>query len=140
MKTKNLLAILAFIALISCHTGKNPDATAIDFGIYESEQSLDPSLYDLDNMIKVIGLDDIRKTKTEGAEVIIYFNIDGAKKWADMTRNNIGKAVAFVIDDKIVCTPTIAGELRNGVAKINGIGNEANAISLSESLNASIPK
>ncbi len=98
------------------------------------------AIFDLSTTTKVIGLDDIRDTKADGGEVVICFNMDGAKKWAEMTKNNIGKPIAFAVDNKIIYTPTIASELRNGVAKIPGLDDDASAISLSESINASIPK
>ena len=140
MKTINFLAIIAFLMAFSCRAQVNPSAIKVDFGIYESTITSKPELFDLATMTKVIGLADIRKTKADGQEVILYFNMDGAKKWREITKNNIGKPIAFVVDGKIIYTPIIAAELRNGLAKVMGIKDEEGAKSLSESLNTSIPR
>ena len=140
MKTINFLAIIAILALFSCHQQVDSGAIKVDFGIYVPEQTVDYDFYDLNKMNKVIGLDEIRKTKVDGQDVMIYFNMDGAKKWADITKNNIGKTLVFAINGEIIYTPMIATELRNGVAKITGLNDEASAINLSKSLNASTSK
>jgi preprotein translocase subunit SecD len=86
----------------------------------------------------VISIADIHDTKTSGKNVEIHFNLAGAKKWADMTRSNLGNMVAFTIDDKIYTMPYVNGEIRGGVALINGLKDEATAKRLSEALNSSL--
>lgn len=83
---------------------------------------------------------DIQNTVNKGTNVEIYFNMKGAKKWADMTKKNTGNMIAFIINGKIYTMPLINGEIRNGVALINRLENEAVAKRISESLNSSIPE
>ena len=86
----------------------------------------------------VIDNADIQKAKNTGDNVEIHFNMKGAKKWANMTKNNIGNMLAFTIDNKIYSMPYINGEIRSGIALISGLKNEIIAKNLSDSLNSSI--
>jgi preprotein translocase subunit SecD len=88
----------------------------------------------------VISMSSIKKTKANGNNVEIYFNYNGAKEWADFTKQNIGKSIAFIIDNQIYSIPVINGEIKNGIAMITGLNNETIAKNISESLNLSIPK
>ena len=77
----------------------------------------------------------IQKTRYTGQRIEIYFTMEGARKWADMTKNNVGKSVAFVIDDLIYSMPLVNHEIKSGVAVISGLENEAMAKELSDRLN-----
>jgi preprotein translocase subunit SecD len=81
---------------------------------------------------------DIKKAKANGNNVDIEFNLKGARKWADMTKNNAGNMVAFVIDNQIYAMPKVVSEINRGIAVIYGLENELIAKGISESLNASI--
>ena len=78
---------------------------------------------------------DIKRTKAKGKMVEIYFNMEGAGKWAELTRQNIGNMVAFIIDNQIYTMPLINGEIRNGTALISGLESETFAQHLSDALN-----
>jgi preprotein translocase subunit SecD len=86
-----------------------------------------------------MNISDIQKTKVKNKNIEIYFNLAGSKKWAAMTKNNIGNAVAFIIDNQIYTMPTVNAEIRSGTALITGIENEPTAEKISASLNSSIP-
>jgi len=88
----------------------------------------------------VISMSSIKKTKATGNNVEIYFNLEGAKEWADFTKQNIGKSIAFTIDNQIYSMPIINGEINHGIAMITGLNNETIAKNISESLNLSILK
>ncbi|MDF1550876.1 MAG: hypothetical protein P1P88_23840 [Bacteroidales bacterium] len=88
----------------------------------------------------VMNIASIKETKANGTNVEIYFNLDGAKKWADFTKQNIGKSIAIIIDDQVYAIPLINGEIKQGIAWITGLNNETIAKNISESLNMSIPK
>jgi len=77
---------------------------------------------------------DIKKTKQNQKNVEIYFNLEGAIKWAVLTKNNIGKLIAFAIDNEIYTLPSISGEIKNGRAIVNGLDNEDTAIEISNSI------
>ena len=81
---------------------------------------------------------DIENTKSNGNKVEIYFNQKGAEKWAELTKKNIGKTLAFIIDNKVYTMPVVNAEIRNGAALINGLENETFAKNISESLNSGI--
>jgi preprotein translocase subunit SecD len=81
---------------------------------------------------------DIKNTKSNSNKVEIYFNMRGANKWADLTKKNTGKMLAFIIDNQIYTMSLINAEIRNGVALINGLENETFSKNISESLNSSI--
>lgn len=81
---------------------------------------------------------DINNTECKGKNVEVHFNMKGARKWAELTRNNIGNMIVFTIDKQIYAMPLVNGEIRTGEALINGLENETIAKSISESLNSSI--
>lgn len=87
----------------------------------------------------IINNSNIKKTKVKGNNVEIYFNWKGAKKWANFTKQNIGNSAAFIINNHIYTMPEINGEIKNGIAIINGLSNEIVAKNISKSLNSSIP-
>jgi hypothetical protein len=88
----------------------------------------------------VISMSAIKKSKVNGNNVMIYFDLDGAKEWADFTKHNVGKSIAFIIDNQIYSMPLINAEIKQGIAVISGLNNESVAKNISESLNLSIPK
>jgi preprotein translocase subunit SecD len=87
----------------------------------------------------VIDNSGIQNTKYKGNTVEIHFNLKGSRKWAALTKKNIGNSIAFIIDSQVYTMPRINGEITNGVALINGLENESFAKTISESLNAGIP-
>lgn len=54
------------------------------------------------------------------AEVAMSMNGDGAKVWARMTKENIGKSIAIVLDDYVYSYPTVQGEITGGRSSITG--------------------
>lgn len=54
------------------------------------------------------------------AEVTMIMNASAAKKWAELTRQNIGKAIAIVLDGRVYSNPTVQGEISGGVSSITG--------------------
>ena len=67
---------------------------------------------------------DINKVKNTGNQVTIYFNLNGAQKWAELTSKNIGTQMAIVVDEKIYSTPVVANQIKNGKLIIAGLPNE----------------
>ena len=58
--------------------------------------------------------------QTGGSEVSLNFNGIGAKRFADITRQNVGKRFAIVLDKKILSAPVIEGPIPGGSGRING--------------------
>ncbi|MBE0651638.1 MAG: hypothetical protein IH595_12470 [Bacteroidales bacterium] len=88
----------------------------------------------------VINNNNISKAEADGNNVTLYFNFTGSKKWADLTKKNIGNQLAFVIDNQIYSMPLINGEIRNGMAIISGFKSNKTARKVSEDLNFSREK
>ncbi|WP_456413518.1 protein translocase subunit SecD [Oceanithermus profundus] len=65
-------------------------------------------------------------------EVALEFTPEGAKKFADLTRNNIGRRLAIVLDGTIYSAPNIQTAITDGRAVITGINDldEATQIAL----------
>lgn len=53
--------------------------------------------------------------------VNMSMNREGSKIWARMTRENIGKSVAIVLDDYVQSFPTVRGEISGGRTEISGL-------------------
>ncbi|HON18320.1 MAG TPA: protein translocase subunit SecDF [Salinivirgaceae bacterium] len=54
------------------------------------------------------------------AEVTMTMNADGAKKWARLTKNNVGKQIAIVLDDRVYSYPVVQTEITGGRSSITG--------------------
>ena len=54
------------------------------------------------------------------AEVSMRMNADGAKKWARLTKDNIGRSIAIVLDDQVYSAPTVQAEIAGGQSSISG--------------------
>ena len=53
-------------------------------------------------------------------EVSMTMNTDAAQKWAKVTRDNIGKQVAIVLDDQVYSFPTVNTAIEGGRSSITG--------------------
>jgi len=119
------------------NTFNTVDTSRINYAIHPDEEYYAIAAVKLN---PVMNNADIRKTFANGKNVDIEFNLKGARKWADMTKNNAGKTIAFVIDNQIYSMPLVNYEIKRGIAMIYGLESESIAKEISESLNASIPK
>ena len=52
--------------------------------------------------------------------VDMVMNAEGAKAWARLTKENIGKAVAIVLDDMVYSAPNVQVEITGGRSRITG--------------------
>ena len=52
--------------------------------------------------------------------VSMQMNSDGARRWAQLTQANIGKAVAIVLDGAVYSAPRVNGEIDGGNSQISG--------------------
>ena len=53
-------------------------------------------------------------------EVSMSMNAEGANTWARMTKENIGKQIAIVLDGMVYSYPTVQGEIAGGSSQITG--------------------
>jgi SecD/SecF fusion protein len=58
----------------------------------------------------------------DSGEPVVTFKLDneGAKLFAKMTRDNIGRPLAIVLDDKVITAPVIRSEIGAGSGEISG--------------------
>ena len=52
--------------------------------------------------------------------VTMQMNSDGARRWSQITKQNIGKAVAIVLDDAVYSAPRIMTQIDGGNSQITG--------------------
>lgn len=52
--------------------------------------------------------------------VSMSMNTEGARQWANMTKANIGKAIAIVLDGVVYSAPRVNGEIDGGNSQISG--------------------
>ena len=53
-------------------------------------------------------------------EVSMSMNSEGARRWAALTKANVGKAIAIVLDGVVYTSPRILGEIDGGQSSITG--------------------
>lgn len=68
---------------------------------------------------------DQSQTSFSGASPIIFleFTPDGAKKFKDITKRNIGKPIITKLDDQVINQATVKTEIDGGKAQIEGIAS-----------------
>lgn len=54
------------------------------------------------------------------AEVNMNMNSEGAKVWARMTKENLGRSIAILLDNYVVSYPTVQSEITGGRSNITG--------------------
>ena len=52
--------------------------------------------------------------------VSMSMNSDGARRWAQLTKANVGKAIAIVLDGVVYSAPRVNGEISGGNSQITG--------------------
>ena len=52
--------------------------------------------------------------------VSMSMNTDGSRRWAVLTKNNVGKAIAIVLDGYVYSAPNVNGEITDGHSQITG--------------------
>ena len=55
-----------------------------------------------------------------GFRVTMKMNSDGANQWAKVTKANVGRSVAIVLDDKVYSYPTVENAITGGISSISG--------------------
>ena len=68
--------------------------------------------------------------------VSMQMNSDGARRWAQITKMNIGKAVAIVLDDAVYSAPRVNGEIPGGNSQITGNFSIEDTKDLANTLNS----
>jgi len=130
--------------------------TTAQLSFWESQASgsalatASPSAYPL-GVLEILG-PDAQKTELTGKDlqdtsigfdanngkpqVQLNFTNEGSKKFAEITKRNVGKVVAIVLDNQVIEAPVVNQAILNGEAVISGGFTDETAKSLSTSLNA----
>lgn len=58
--------------------------------------------------------------RNASAYVSMTMNSEGSRKWANMTRDNLGQAIAIVLDGYVYSAPTVQSEITGGQSQITG--------------------
>ena len=58
--------------------------------------------------------------KIQGSVVSMTMNAEGAKVWEKLTRDNIGNAIAIVLDNQVYSFPNVNGAISGGSSQITG--------------------
>jgi SecD/SecF fusion protein len=77
--------------------------------------------------------DDFAQT-TGSAKVNMTMNAEGSKSWARLTKENIGKCIAIVLDGYAYSFPRVQGEITGGSSEITGLESAAEAKDLANVL------
>lgn len=92
---------------------KNPDKNG-NYYLYVLKQNaaLDKS------QIKKVMVSNNKNTNS--AELQIEFNENGALTWLNLSRNNLDKPIAIVIDNAVYAAPIVRSEIKSGKCQITG--------------------
>ena len=74
------------------------------------------------------------------SRIQITFTDAGAKRFAKVTHQNMGKRLAIIIDGRLYSAPTVKSEVRGGQAEISGNFSESEAQDLATKINQSVTK
>lgn len=103
------------------------------------------NLYAL-NPIPVIKGEDIEnadweKIDNSGKNFCISINLkqEAINSWANATRENIGKSIAIILDNKVLATPIVRSEIKNGKCQITGDFSETEAKCFAILMNSELP-
>ncbi len=73
-------------------------------------------------------------SRTGKPQIGLTFNDEGAKLFADITKNNIGRQLAILLDGQVMSAPVIQSEILGGQAQITGSFSIQEANDLSRGL------
>lgn len=74
--------------------------------------------------------------QTNEPVVNFMLDVEGAKRFGDLTKRNIGRALAIVLDNKVVTAPVIRSAIQGGSGEISGSFTSATANDLALLLRA----
>lgn len=79
---------------------------------------------------------EVTNSQLGAPEIAFELNVEGAKKFAKLTRENIGKQVAITLDGEVQTSPTIQTEIAGGKGVITGTYTADEAKKMATLLNA----
>lgn len=118
---------------------------------FKEEGAIDPnvpvSIATLSAVFKLTKVTNLTGTDVKKAAVVfnqqngepnvqLTFSKEGGKKFADITKRNVGKLVGIYVDQDLLTAPTVQTEILDGVALISGKFTVESAKSLAVSINS----
>jgi SecD/SecF fusion protein len=83
-----------------------------------------PGLKDIHSVI-------LQESSIDGSyDLLITFSKEGHESWARMTRENIGRNIAIVLQGKVATAPKVQMEIRQGKCQITGDFSKSEAIEI----------
>ena len=71
-----------------------------------------------------------------GPVVSMQMNTEGTRIWANLTKMNVGRAIAIVLDNAVYSAPRVNGEIPSGSSQISGKFTQADTKDLANTLNS----
>ena len=71
-----------------------------------------------------------------GPVVSMQMNTEGTRIWANLTKMNVGRAIAIVLDEVVYSAPRVNGEIPGGSSQISGRFTQADTKNLANTLNS----
>ena len=71
-----------------------------------------------------------------GPVVSMQMNTEGTRIWANLTKQNVGRAIAIVLDDLVYSAPRVNGEIPGGSSQISGKFQASDTRDLANTLNS----
>lgn len=156
-----LLAVTVSIAFIGCtstrHAAATPDSTAFQMRLVLDAPSRDstqmsvvqktesPAQKEVLYVQNAVLLDQkalksakLIKDSFGHPQIAVAFTKSGQERFAEVTRDNVGKRLALVIDGQLYSAPVIRTEIPGGTANISGNFSEPEAKDLVTKINASL--
>jgi preprotein translocase subunit SecD len=114
---------------MTCFT-QNQDSVITNIIYVQKTVQLDQSAVASARAVSQSGQDSVR----------ITFTTPGAKRFAEITHQNIRKRLAIIINGQLCEAPVIATEISGGVAQISGGFTEGQAEAIANQINQTIAK
>ena len=132
--------LLGTTARMTFHWAAN-DKSAVLGKIISVQGDTSGERYQLEERVALEGkhISDARLAfNQETGEPVVNFKLDneGARRFGDMTKHNIGRALAIVLDDRVVTAPVIRSAIQGGSGEISGSFTSASANDLALLLRA----
>ena len=71
----------------------------------------------------------LRSSEYEGYYIQLEFSEEGAIKFANATRENLGKQISIFLDEELISSPTVNSEITDGVVWILSLGSYDESLS-----------
>ena len=104
----------------------------LEFQLVKDEKTLEKTGLDGRALLKA----EVSADQFGSPQIAFELNSEGAKKFAELTRNNIGKKLAITLDGEVQTAPTINSEIPGGKGVISGSYTQDEAKKLVTLLNA----